>query len=234
MTNPLPASWDISPQDAIELQKKLREQIVLKPLESPIRTIAGGDISFNLYSNTVYAGFIILKYPEMTPVARCVITTEVSFPYVPGLLSFRESPALLKAWELIPNDKKPDLLVLDGQGIAHPRRFGIACHMSLLTGVPALGCAKNILTGKFETPAVEKGSTSDILDKGEKIGTVLRTKNKVNPVFVSPGNRITHEEAVEIVLKSTGKYRIPEPTRLIHNEVNKFRRGEIEGGYFEF
>jgi len=234
MTNPLPASWDISPQDAIELQKKLREQITLHPLETPIRTIAGGDLSFNPYPNTGYAGFIIFKFPEIPPISRCAINTEICFPMVPGLLSFRESPALLKAWELIPQDKKPGLLMLDGQGIAHPRRFGIACHMSLLTGIPALGCAKNILTGKFETPDLEKGSTSDILDKGEKIGTVLRTKNKVNPVFVSPGNRITHEEAVEICLQSTGKYRIPEPTRLIHNEVNKFRRGEIEGGYFEF
>ncbi|HYF01845.1 MAG TPA: deoxyribonuclease V [Patescibacteria group bacterium] len=233
MTDPLPASWDISPQDAIELQKKLSGQITLHPLESPIRTIAGGDISFNLYSNTVYAGFIILKFPELIPIARCVITTEVTFPYVPGLLSFRESPALLKAWELIPEDKKPDIIMLDGQGVAHPRRFGIACHISLLTGVPALGCGKSLLTGQYTPPALEKGSTSDLLDKGEKIGTVLRTKNKVNPVFVSPGNRMTHEEAVEIALKSVTKYRIPEPTRLIHNEVNAFRRGEIEGGYFE-
>lgn len=226
-------SWDLTPDQAIELQKELWERIKLEPLQKPVDFIGGADISFNLYTDTVYAGIVILRLSDLKIVAYALAQSEVKFPYVPGLLSFREIPPLLNAWEML--QLKPDVLVMDGQGIAHPRRLGIASHFGLLTDCPTIGCAKNILYGNFETPELEAGSKSPIIDKktGETIGYALRTKNKTNPVFISPGNKITLEESVNLVMKCVTKYRIPEPTRQAHLLVNKFRRGELQEGYFE-
>jgi deoxyribonuclease V len=225
-------NWDLTPEQAIEIQKDLRVQIKLEQLQKHIEFIGGADISFNLYDDTVYAGIVILKLKDLKIVAYSLAKSEVHFPYVPGLLSFREIPPLLKAWEML--QLKPEVLVLDGQGIAHPRRFGIASHFGLLTDISTIGCGKNILYGNYEIPALESGSRSQIIDKktGETIGYALRTKNKVNPVFISPGHKITLEESVEIIMKCVTKYRIPEPTRQAHLLVNKFRRGEVQEGYY--
>ncbi|MGI4020036.1 MAG: deoxyribonuclease V [Janthinobacterium lividum] len=211
----------LSPAQAIELQKQLRTQIRIEPLFKPIQTIAGADISFNKFEETVYAGITVLSFPDLQEVAKSTIISKTTFPYIPGLLSFREIPALLLAWNQL--KIKPDLLVLDGQGIAHPRRLGIATHFGLVTDTPTLGCAKSLLTGKFETLPEAAGSESLIYDQGEVIGAALRTKNKVNPVFISPGHRINLEQSLQIIKLCINGYRIPEPTRKAHLLVNQVR-----------
>jgi deoxyribonuclease V len=213
--------WDLSVTEAVALQQRLREQIRLEPLQKEIRYVAGADISFNKDSDTVYAGIVVLELPSLTEAARSLVVAETKFPYVPGLLSFREIPALLLAWEKL--TLKPDVLIVDGHGIAHPRRLGIASHMGLLIGTPTVGCGKSRLTGRFDEPGNEPGDTSPLWDRREQIGTVVRTKRNVQPVFVSPGHAITFAESVQLVLRCVTKYRLPETTRLAHNAVNDLR-----------
>ena len=224
---------NITVSEAAALQKELRSQIeVQTPAGFSISTIAGADISFNKYETTVYAGIIVLSFPDLLPIAHSLVKTEVTFPYVSGYLAFREVPALLAAWNLLP--QKPDVLVVDGHGIAHPRRMGIASHFGVLTGQPTIGCAKKILFGKYQLPPDERGAYTDIQDKGEVIGVVLRTREKVKPVFVSPGHKLSLNDSINIILQCMGKYRIPEPTRKAHELVNEFRRGEVKEGYTVF
>jgi deoxyribonuclease V len=218
-------SWDLTPSEAIQVQQRLRDMVRLRPLGLPVDTIAGADISFNKYSETVYAGIVVLSLPDLRIVEQVGVRSVAKFPYVPGLLSFREAPSLLEAWERLKT--KPDVLMLDGQGIAHPRRFGIACHVGVLLDWPTIGCAKSILVGRYGELGLEAGSRSPLIDKGEQVGVALRTKNKVAPVFVSPGHLIDLDSAVDLVLRSTTKYRLPEPTRQAHLLVNRLR---VEAG----
>ncbi len=212
----------LSPQEAIQLQRELAGQARFQPLSHQPLTIGGADISFNKYSETVYAGIVVLSFPQLQVIERASVTATAKFPYIPGLLAFRELPALMEVWEQV--SLKPDVLVLDGQGIAHPRRMGIATHFGIVAAHPALGCAKSLLTGKYEEPGEAKGSWSNLIAaNGDKIGEVLRTKDKTNPVFVSPGNLITCEQCRELMLRCATKYRIPEPTRLAHLLVNEVR-----------
>ncbi len=220
--------WNLSPREAVELQKRLREQVRIAPLGREIKTIAGADISFNKFDPTVYAGIVVLSYPELEVIEEAGVVSETRFPYVPGLLSFRETPSVLQAWALLKTE--PDALMLDGQGLAHPRRVGIACHVGLLIERPTLGCAKSVLVRRFEEPPGERGSWSEMIDKGEVVGAALRTKRNVQPVFVSPGHLIDLEGAIDLTLGSDGGYRQPEPTRRAHLLVNALRRGEREPG----
>lgn len=215
-------------EEALELQQILRKQILLEPLQSPVTYLAGADLSFNLYEEEVYAGIIILQLPQLSPVVHAVARGTAGFPYIPGFLSFREIPSLLRVWELLPI--KPDAVMVDGHGIAHPRRMGIATHFGLVTGSPTLGCAKKKLVGRFDEPAPEKESVSPILHQKEVVGYAYRSKNKTNPVFISPGHGMSMDDALKITRESLGKYRIPEPTRQAHNLVNSFRRGELMEG----
>jgi deoxyribonuclease V len=217
----------LSPAQAVELQKQLREQICIEPLAKPVQTIAGADISFNKYEDTVYAGIIVLSFPELQEVAKATVVSKTTFPYIPGLLSFREIPSLLKAWNLL--TIKPDVMVLDGQGIAHPRRLGIATHFGLVTDTPALGCAKSLLIGKYEPLPQEAGSASLLYDQNEVIGAALRTKFKVNPVFISPGHKIDLEQSIALMKRCNSGYRIPEPTRKAHLLVNQIRTQDMGG-----
>lgn len=221
---------NVSPEEARALQSSLREKIELSPLQKEVKLIAGADISFNKYEKTVYAGFIILEIDSLTPFAHALAITETDFPYIPGLLSFREIPALLKAWEILAI--KPDVIMMDGHGIAHPRRLGIATHFGLTTGCPTIGVAKKRLTGSFEEPKGEAGSYSPLVSENETLGLVYRTKNNVKPVFISPGNKTTLSDALELVNRTGGKYRIPEPTRQAHLLVNRLRRNEISPGFY--
>jgi deoxyribonuclease V len=216
---------------ATQIQNELRDNTVLQPRNFPVNVIAGADISFNKLSTTVYAGIILLRFPELIPIGYSLVKKEVLFPYVPGYLAFREVPALMAAWEDLP--VKPDLLVADGHGIAHPRRMGIAAHFGVLTKTPAIGCAKKVLCGKYEEPPSEKGSNTPLVFKEEVVGAALRTKNAVKPVFVSPGNLMDVPSTVDIITQCVGRYRIPEPTRLAHDIVNRFRLGEVAEGYRE-
>jgi len=221
MPSPSLHSWDLPPGEAVKLQQRLRGQVRLEPLAQPVNTIAGADISFNKFSDTVYAGIVVLSLPGLQVIESAGVRSETKFPYVPGLLSFRETPSVLDAWDKLKT--KPDVLMLDGQGIAHPRRFGIACHVGVLLDLPTIGCAKSILVGKYGELGLDAGSQSPLIDRGEQVGVALRTKNKVSPVFVSPGHLIDLSSAVDWVLRSTGKYRQPEPTRQAHLLVNQLR-----------
>ena len=213
--------WNLNPTQAIVVQRNLRHQVTLQPFPDEPTLIAGADISFNKYSPVVYAGFVLLRYPSLEIVDSVGCSMEVSFPYISGLLSFREIPPLLKAWEQM--STKPDLVVLDGQGIAHPRRLGIASHFGILANIPTIGCAKSRLVGDYVEPNTTAGSSSPLTHRGERVGTVLRTKDKVQPVFVSPGHLVDQESAVRILLNCRRGYRIPEPTRLAHLFVNELR-----------
>jgi deoxyribonuclease V len=223
---------DITVSEAAVLQKELRNKLNLEtPQDFTVNTIAGADISFNKYETTVYAGIIVLSFPALQPIAHSLVKTEVTFPYVSGFLAFREVPALLEAWQQLP--QKPDVLVVDGHGIAHPRRMGIASHFGVLTGQPTIGCAKKILFGKYQPPPDIKGTYSYIQNKEEVLGAVLRTREKVKPVFISPGHKLSLQDSIDIILQSMGRYRIPEPTRRAHELVNAFRRGEVPEGYVQ-
>jgi len=224
MPSPSLHGWDLTPGEAIEVQQRLRNLVRLQPLAQPVNTIAGADISFNKFSETVYAGIVVLSLPDLRIIESTGVRSVAKFPYVPGLLSFRETPSLLEAWEKL--ETKPAVLMLDGQGIAHPRRFGIACHVGVLLDLPTIGCAKSILVGRYGELGLEAGSQSPLVDRGEQVGVALRTKSKVSPVYVSPGHLIDLDSAVNLVLRSTGKYRQPEPTRQAHLLVNRLR---VEG-----
>src|ERR1041384_3450253 len=216
--------WEMTPREAVELQKSLRERVRLQPLTKKIRTIAGADISFNKFEPTVYAGLVVLRLPSLEVVEEVGVVSETKFPYIPGLLSFRETPSVLEAWAKLKTE--PDAVMFDGQGLAHPRRVGIACHVGLIIKRPTLGCAKSVLVGRCEEPGEERGSWSRMVDKGETVGAALRTKTRVQPVYVSPGHMIDLEGAVELTLACDGGYRQPEPTRRAHLLVNALRRGE--------
>lgn len=219
---------DIRIPEATRIQNELRSKLDVAERDLHIQTIAGADISLNLYSTTIYAGIIMLSFPTLQPLACSLVKAETHFPYVPGYLAFREVPALQTAWERMP--VKPDLLVVDGHGIAHPRRMGIAAHFGTLTGQPSMGCAKKILFGKFMEPGPMRGDYSPVMDGPETIAWAYRSKNNTLPVFISPGHGLGMQNSLDIIRLCTGKYRLPEPTRLAHEMVNRFRRGEMAEG----
>lgn len=218
----------INPVEAKKLQKELQQQISLTPLEGNPRLVGGADISFDRDSDMMYAAIIVLELPDLKPVAQSLVSDENTFPYIPGLLAFREMPVLLKAWNRL--DRKPDVLILDGHGIAHPRRMGIATHFGIEADHPTIGCAKNILTGTHEVLGNKKGEATDLLENGEKIGMVLRSRTDVNPVYISPGHRLSFEDTYSVIMKTLTKYKLPRTTRLAHRWANKLRRGEAEEG----
>jgi deoxyribonuclease V len=197
--------WDVDPAEAIRIQNELRRKVVTRDTLKTPRLIAGVDIS------ATRAAVVVLRWPELSLVEQEVAEEAPTFPYLPGLLAFREIPAILKALAKVKS--KPDLIMVDGQGIAHPRRFGIASHLGVLLDKPTIGCAKSRLCGKHKEPGPRKGDYELLLDGKETLGTALRTRDATNVVYVSVGHRISLKSAIEIVLASS-KYRIPEPTRL--------------------
>lgn len=215
-------AWDLSPKEAVALQKELREQIALVPLKRKPKLIGGCDVSMDRFATEGFAGFVVLNN-MLQVVDHAVVKDRIPFPYIPGLLSFREIPMLVKAWGKLKT--KPEVLVVDGVGIAHPRRMGIATHLGLVLNIPTIGCAKSVLVGKYDEPDDEPGSFSYLRDKGEVVGAVLRTKRGVKPVFVSPGHLISLEESIELVKSGVIKHRLPEYTRQAHLVVNEYRRG---------
>lgn len=218
--------WTVTPTEAVELQQQLRKQIQIQPLGKTPETIAGCDISFNKYEETVYAGIVVLRLDTLEVVEEAGVVSTAPFPYVPGLLTFREGPALLEAWERL--SIEPDVVMFDGHGIAHPRRMGIAAHMGLWLNRPTFGCGKSVLAGTFPAPAPERGAWSPMVHRGETVGAALRTKNKVNPVFISPGTLIDLPTAVSLTLQCDAGYRLPEPTRKAHLFVNTLRREYLQ------
>ncbi|WP_158826094.1 deoxyribonuclease V [Mucilaginibacter lacusdianchii] len=217
-----PADYEnLTAEQAINYQQQLRSQIKLEPFDKPIQIIGGSDISFNKYSEVVYAGIVLLKYPEMEIIGHASAVSRTTFPYISGLLAFREVPALLEAWNKL--ETKPDILVLDGQGIAHRRRMGIASHFGVITNTPTIGSAKSRLFGRYDEPINVPMAQSPMTDKEETIGVALKSKKNCNPIFISPGHRITLEQSVDVIKNCLKGYRIPEPTRQAHILVNKLR-----------
>jgi len=206
--------WQVSTAQAMEIQVKLAAQVSRAGEVASPRLVAGVDISVNRVTGTGTGAVAVLSYPELDLVETRVVTDRLEFPYVPGLLSFRESPLILAACERL--DAAPDLIMVDGQGIAHPRRIGLASHLGLFLGTPTIGCAKSRLCGCHDMPGAEAGNYADLVDGGEVIGAALRTRAGVNPVYVSIGHRIDLPAAIHWVLRCCRGYRLPEPTRLAH------------------
>lgn len=204
--------WAVSPKEAVAIQRELASRIVREGDPGDVRRVAGADISVDRAAKRATGAVVVLSYPELELVEVAVAETPLSFPYVPGLLSFREAPVLREAFRKLAGPI--DLLFVDGQGYAHPRRFGLACHLGLLLDVPAVGVAKSRLLGEHGEPRLEVGSRVDLTDGGETIGGVLRTRSNVRPLFVSVGHRIGRAEAEAWVLRCGRGYRLPEPTRL--------------------
>lgn len=216
-------AWDVSPAEAVQVQKRLREAVnvgVSLPLES-VRLVAGVDVSSERFGHVLTAGIVLWDRLENRIVETASVTRETTFPYIPGLLSFREIPALVEAAALL--KKTPDVWMVDGQGIAHPRRLGIATHVGLALDQPTVGCAKSILCGTHGRLGEKPGSEMPLMHQGEHIGTLLRSKKNSRPLIVSPGHRCDHESALAIVKACLRGYRIPEPTRLAHLYVNAVR-----------
>ncbi|MEX2400324.1 MAG: deoxyribonuclease V [Rhodothermales bacterium] len=209
--------WDVSTAEAVEIQRALAERLRFESLAVKPETLAGVDVSFRRLGYKEYAarcGVVVLSFPELEQVDSARWSGRVTFPYVPGLLSFRELPAVLNTLDGL--SVRPDVIMTDGHGYAHPRRMGLACHLGLALNLPTFGVAKSRLTGTHVEPGGEKGSTTPLLDGGEVIGMVVRTRTDVNPVFVSAGHLITLEEAVDLAIAAAPRYKIPEPTRAAH------------------
>ena len=205
--------WNLSPPEAIELQKQLAFEVIAEDkFDAPVKTVAGIDLGYDAKNNTSRAVCVALSFPELELIESSEAILPIQFPYIPGLLSFRETPVAVRALEKLEN--APDLILCDGQGIAHPRRFGIACHIGLIADAPTIGVAKSILVGRFENLGETRGSVAPLVHRGERIGAVLRTKDKVQPVYISVGHKISLPTAIEFVLRCAPKYRLPETTRL--------------------
>jgi len=207
-------SWHVTPKQAIEIQKTLAGEVsCINHIATP-RYIAGVDISVNKFSKTGRGAVVVLTYPDLQIVEAQVVTDRIEFPYVPGLLSFREASLILAAFEKV--KITPDILMVDGQGIAHPRRIGIASHLGLILGIPSIGCAKSRLCGEHKLPGAAAGSFTELKDNGEVIGAVLRTRDNIKPLYISIGHMVDLPAAVRWVLNCCCGYRLPEPTRLAH------------------
>lgn len=213
--------WDLSPTEARRLQSELAARIDVTPAIEKPRWVAGADVSMMRGDPRLYAAVVLLDFETMQVVESVNAAGPADFPYVPGLLSFREAPALLDAFAKLRGT--PDVVICDGQGIAHPRRLGIASHLGLWLGVPTIGCAKSRLCGQAVEPGPARGDRSDLIDRGQVVGTVLRSRNRVSPLFISPGHLCNLDSAVQIVLDCGRGRRLPEPSRRAHEYVNKAR-----------
>lgn len=203
--------WNLTPAEAIALQSELRAQLVLRAPRRRPRYVAGTDVAFPDGGRTTRGAIVVLSLPELARVDEAVVEMPTRFPYVPGLLSFRETPVLLEA--LAGLTVRPDVLLCDGQGTAHPRGFGLACHLGLLAGLPSIGVAKSRLVGEHDVPGPHRGDTAALRHRGRRIGTVVRTRDGIAPLYVSPGHLMGHRRAVTLVLACCTRYRLPETTR---------------------
>lgn len=206
-------AWDLTPEEAARTQRDLRASLVLAWDNRSVTMIGGVDVSIK--TESTHAAIVVLRYPGLTPLEGVTAEAPLVFPYIPGLLAFREGPAVLVAWDKLQN--KPDLLMFDGQGIAHPRGIGIASHMGLWLECPTIGVAKSRLYGRHTEVGPKHGDRADLLGKtGNIIGTVVRMRERTNPLYISPGHLIDVEHAIQFVLACSAGYRLPEPTRWAH------------------
>jgi deoxyribonuclease V len=214
--------WDVSVREAVEIQRRLRDRLVPHPPPHfRPRRIAGADISVEVGGHRAWAAVVVLDADSLATVDEATAETRLAFPYVPGLLTFRELPPIAEAWARL--ERKPDLLIFDGAGYAHPRRFGLACHGGVLLEVPSIGCAKSILVGTHRPLARRRGATAPLMDRGEVVGMALRLREGVAPVYVSIGHLMDLETAVRLVEHVGRGFRLPETTRRAHALVNRLR-----------
>jgi deoxyribonuclease V len=213
--------WDLPYSQAREVQTRLAGKVRFTPLRKNPKVAAGIDCAFSEDGRRILAAVVVLRLPEFELVETASAVRKVTFPYIPGLLSFREAPVCIAAVEKLRS--RPDVFIIDGQGIAHPRRLGLAAHLGLFFDMPTVGCAKSRLTGNFEEPPPEKGAHTLLTERSETIGAVVRTRTNVKPVFVSVGHKCVLTDAIGIVLACAVKYRLPEPTRLAHRSVSKLK-----------
>ena len=236
-------SWNVSVEEAIQIQEALRDRIILKNtflkvhpvrnssgasnpateqrrfISNGVKTIGGGDVAYSKKGNFLFGAIVVLSFPDMEILDMTTANGKISFPYIPGLLSFRESPILIKTFQKL--KLKPDIMIYDGQGIAHPRGMGLASHMGLWFDLPSIGCAKTPLLDEFIPPEVSKGRYEWIFRDMRKVGVVLRTKEKVKPLFISPGHRIDLWTSIQLILESCQGFRFPEPLRRAHQASRK-------------
>ena len=216
--NPL-HSWDVSVELAIQIQEALKDRIILKKTFSKVETIGGGDVAYSRDGNLLFGAIAILSFPNLEILDMATADGKIPFPYIPTLLSFREGQILIKTFQRL--KIKPDVMIFDGQGIAHPRGMGLASHMGLWLDIPSIGCAKTPLLDEFVSPGPLKESFEWIFKGREKVGAVLRTKGKVKPLFISPGHRIDLSTSIQLILESCKGYRFPEPLRKAHQASRK-------------
>ncbi len=216
--------WDVSPREAVQIQKTLREKLRVGGDQPPgkFRYVAGADISYSRGDDRFFAAVVVLEWPSMRIVEEATHAETVAFPYVPGLLSFREGPPLLKAFEKL--TRRPDVVLFDGQGIAHPRGLGLASHMGLILNVASVGCAKTRLVGEHGEVGERAGDYTKLVFEGRTVGAVVRTKERIRPIYVSPGHRVGLGPSIRIALSCCRGFRIPEPIRQAHLLVNRMRR----------
>ncbi len=216
--------WDISPKKAVKLQRALAQLVVCEDHVKKIKKIAGVDVSCMPDDDTLYAGAVVIDVEKWCIVETAYNIQKTSFPYVPGLLSFREAPAILGALRKL--RATPDVVIVDGQGLAHPRRFGLASHLGVVLDRPTIGCGKSRLIGSYQEPGKRSGAMSNLMDGNEVIGKVLRTRDGVSPIFVSVGHEITLARASEIIMDNLSIYRLPEAVRAAHAYVNHIRKSQ--------
>ena len=221
MSIPLLRPWNVSPSEALEIQEELRKKLILTPPKIPWEKIGAGDVSYSRTDDRIFAAFLLSSYPDLTLLESAQAQGRTSFPYIPGLLTFREAPILIETFSKL--TRKPDLILIDGQGIAHPRSMGIAAHLGLLLDLPSIGCAKSRLYGAEAEPSRGQGSMVPLIEEGRTVGMVVRTRTGVKPVYVSPGHKMDLETSVKIVLSLCRGYRIPEPLRQGHVLINRLR-----------
>jgi deoxyribonuclease V len=218
----LSSDWNVTPREAMRFQEQYRDRVVLEDRFDTIKTVAGADLAFDPETKQAVAGVIVYALPGLEEVERRMAWRQLRFPYVPGLLSFRESPVLLAAFARLRRD--PDLIMIDGHGCAHPRRFGIACHVGVLFDKPTIGCAKSLLVGEYRQPGSSRGSTAPLFFQGSQVGVVLRTRDNVKPIFVTQGHRVALTTAVRLARQCLDGFRIPKPTREADHYVRELRR----------
>jgi deoxyribonuclease V len=216
-------SWNLSPKQAIALQKQMASRVILKPLPEEITVVAGADVGYSRGHDRAVAAVATYTYPGLELRELVRFQGKFSYPYVPGLLSFREIPLLLEAFKHL--REEPDVVLCDGQGAAHPRRFGLASHLGLWLNVPTVGCAKTRLVGTHGKVGPMKGQYRSLWHRDERVGVVLRTRTKVKPLYVSPGHLAEVDSSRKLVERCCTKYRLPEPIRRAHLEVQRAVRG---------
>lgn len=220
--------WHADYRKAVRIQEDLRARLILRGGARRYRIVAGADVSYDRGGDRLYAAVVLLRIPEMETIEVSSVTSKARFPYVPGLLSFREAPPVIRAFRRLRT--RPDAVLFDGHGVAHPRGIGLASHLGLWLDLPSVGCAKSRLVGEGVEPPPRRGAWTPLRLEGRRVGAILRTRDQVRPIYVSPGHRIGLPAAIRLVMACTDRYRLPEPTRRAHLEVNRLRRSQSAPG----